>query len=276
MAITDDLRAIADASQRELDQVYDFFEHSKLVWNTFEDLVGQGHQVVFQSAVTGTAVDQTGLLDLASKYTREYLAAFTFRQFVSVFEVFLFDFLHRLLRHNPWQFGRTPLEFDVVLKAADRDAVISGVIAKRLNDLKYENVHEWFEALNRTVRLGCPTADEIASLAEIKAVRDILEHSAGVVNAIYLRKAGTKARYADGEAVEIDDTYHLESWRLIKKLVSERRRGRRRQARHGVIKRRSLTSCCRPRRPTSRRQTPPASAASQRRACSREPGRRCR
>jgi len=221
MPVTDDLRAIADGAHRELDRVYDFFEHSKLVWNTFEDLVAQGHKVVFQSVATGTAVDQTGLLGLTSRYTREYLAAFTFRQFVSVFEVFLFDFLHRLLRHNPWQFARTLLEFEVVLKAADRDAVISGVIAKRLNELKYENVREWFDALSKTVRLDCPSDDEVASLAEIKAARDILEHSAGVVNAIYLRKAGSKARFADGDAIEIDDAYHLESWRLIKKVVSD-------------------------------------------------------
>lgn len=221
MAITDDLRAIADAAQRELDRVYDFFEHSKLVWTSFERLVAQGDKATFQSAVTGTAIDETGLLDLASGYTRDYLAAFTFRQFVSVFEVFLFDFLHRLLRHNPWQFARTPLELETVLKAADREAVIADVIAKRLNELKYESVREWFEALNRTVRLNCPSDDEMAALAEIKATRDILEHSAGVVNAVYLRKAGSKARYADGDAIEIDDTYHLESWRLIKKVVSD-------------------------------------------------------
>ncbi len=35
---------------------------------------------------------------------------------------------------------RTPLEFETVLNVADRDAVTSGVIAKRLNELKYESV----------------------------------------------------------------------------------------------------------------------------------------
>src|SRR5947209_1140951 len=173
MPVTDDLRAIADAAHGDLDRVYDFLEHSKIVWNSFQRLVDQGETVVFQSAATGTAIDQTGLLGLAPRYTREYLAAFTFRQFVSVFEVFLFDFLHRLLRHNPWQFARTPLDLEVVLKAADRDAIISGVISKRLNELKYENVREWFDALTKTVRLDCPSEDEMASLAEIKATRDI-------------------------------------------------------------------------------------------------------
>ena len=38
---------------------------------------------------TGARIDQDGLVRLAPQYTREYLATFTFRQFVSAFEAFL-------------------------------------------------------------------------------------------------------------------------------------------------------------------------------------------
>lgn len=69
--------------------------------------------------------------------------------------------------------------------------------------------------------MGCPAEDEIDALAEIKAARDILEHNAGVVNETYRKKAGKSARYEIGEHVEIDDAYHLESWRLIKKVVRD-------------------------------------------------------
>ena len=82
------------------------------------------------------------MLRLAPVYSRVYLAAFTFRQFVSIFEVFLFDLLHRLLLHNPWPFSRSPLEFEAVLRARDREEIISGVILKKLNELKYENLRE--------------------------------------------------------------------------------------------------------------------------------------
>src|ERR1700722_16786774 len=105
----------------------------------------------------------------------------------------------------------------------DLDAVHDyfGVILKHLNELKYETLRAWFEALDKAVHLDCPSEDEINSLAEVKASRDILEHNAGVVNETYLRKAGTKARYGLGKRVEIDDDYHLASWRLIKKVVVE-------------------------------------------------------
>jgi hypothetical protein len=42
-------------------------------------------------------------------------------------------------------------------------------------------------AINKAVKLDCPTEDEIDALAEIKAARDILEHNAGVVNEIFRR-----------------------------------------------------------------------------------------
>ena len=221
MPVADDLRVIAERAHRELDAVHDFLEHSKFVWRSFRTFVEEGHSVGYTSFATGTTIDQHGLLGLERHYTRAYLTTFTFRQFVSVFEVFLFNFLHRLLLHNPWQFAKSTLEFDIVLKASDRDDIIAGMLQKQLNELKYDNLREWFVALNRAVKLDCPSDDEIEALAEVKAARDILEHNAGVVNEIYLRKAGAKARYARGDPIEIDDSYHLESWRLIKKVVAD-------------------------------------------------------
>ena len=48
-----------------------------------------------------------------------------------------------------------------------------------MNELKYEPLREWFAAINRAVKLDCPTGYEIDALAEIKAARDLLEHNAG-------------------------------------------------------------------------------------------------
>ena len=221
MAVTDDLRAVGERANRELDAVHDFFEHSKLVWLSFQILVDQGHKIAAENLATGTRIDQDGLVRLAPQYTHEYLATFTFRQFVSAFEAFLFNFLQWLLLHNPWQFAERQLDFGTVLEAGSRDEIISGVILRQLNELRYEHLREWFAAVNRAVKLDCPAEDEIDALAEIKAARDILEHNAGVVNEVYCRKAGKRARYAVGDHVTIEDAYHLESWRLIKKVVRD-------------------------------------------------------
>jgi hypothetical protein len=95
------------------------------------------------------------------------------------------------------------------------------VIGKHINELKYKSLRDWFATMNKTVKLDCPTEDELDSLAEVKAARDLLEHNAGVVNDTYLRKAGKKARFAAGKRLEIDDNYYFESWRLIKKIIAD-------------------------------------------------------
>ena len=41
----------------------------------------------------------------------------------------------------------------------------------------------------------------------MKAARDCLEHNRGVINQDYLNKAGTAARYAEGDSVQIDEPY---------------------------------------------------------------------
>jgi hypothetical protein len=221
MSTTDDIQRLAEWTHRNLDAVHDFFHHSRTVWTSLQILVDGGHALVSENVATGNTLDQHGLLRVAPQYTKDYLATFTFRQFVSTFEVFLFDLLYRLLLHNPWQFARSQVDFEIVLKARNREEIISAMILKKLNDLKYENIRDWFDALNKALNLGCPTDDEIDTLAEVKASRDVLEHNAGVVNEIYTRKAGKRARYAVGQQIEIDDSYHLESWRLIKKVVGD-------------------------------------------------------
>jgi hypothetical protein len=219
MSTTDDIQKLAEQTHRDLDTVHDFFHHSKTLWMSLRILVEGGQTLISNNAVTGNTLDQNGLLRLAPQYAKDYLATFTFRQFVSTFESFLFSLLQYLLRHNPWQFAKSQLDFELVLRASNREEIISAVIVRKLNDLKYERIGDWFEAINKAVNLGCPSDDEIAALAEIKATRDILEHNAGVVNETYIRKAGKRARFPVGRTIEIDDTYHLESWQLIRKVV---------------------------------------------------------
>jgi hypothetical protein len=221
MTIAADLELIANSTNRELDAGYDFVEHSKAVWRSFGESVVGGQAVTVTTTGTGTTIDQTGLLARRSMYAEEFLATLTFRQFISTFEAFFFDFLHRVLRHNPWQFAKSQLDLETVLRSRDCGEVVGLVLLKQMNELRYGKPADWFEALNKSVKLDCPAPAEIEALAEAKATRDILEHNAGVVNEVYLRKAGKLARFAVGELVEIDDTYHLATWRLIKKIVAD-------------------------------------------------------
>ena len=62
----------------------------------------------------------------------------------------------------------------------------------------------------------------IETLAEIKASRDIVVHNKGIVNVVYLWKAGqTSADSKKGGRPEISEQYHRESWETIKQVISE-------------------------------------------------------
>src|SRR5262249_6115214 len=113
------------------------------------------------------------------------------------------------------------LEFDTVLKAPDKTAVTLAVVDKELNELKYERVADWFTYLDKLARLGCPSAEQVEKIAEIKATRDVLVHNKGIANANYVAKAGGRARFQDGERLELSEQYHRASWETIKAVVEE-------------------------------------------------------
>ena len=121
----------------------------------------------------------------------------------------------------PASLSKKQVEIGAVLKAPDKSAIILTVVEKELNELKYERLVDWFAYLERLANLDCPIADDVEKLAEIKASRDILVHNNGIANATYVSKAGTRARYKDGEKLEIPEHYHRASWETINKVVRD-------------------------------------------------------
>lgn len=90
-----------------------------------------------------------------------------------------------------------------------------------MNEVKYEKLAEWFADLDKLVKLGCPTADDIARVAELKATRDVLIHNAGIANAIYVLKAGPLARAVDGEILDADPPYIASAYPFLLRVVAD-------------------------------------------------------
>ncbi len=221
MALADEIQIFATRTLSALDASHDYFTYSKRVWRFLPQIVKEGRRFTFRNRTTGTRVDEQMLLGRAQLYVTDYLTSSTFQHFVSLFEDFFFGLLRQWLAAYPGSLSRKQVEMAAVLKAPDKAAIVLAVVDKELNDLKYERLADWFAHLERLTNLGCPTAAEIEKLAEIKASRDILVHNNGVVNAIYVGKAGRCARYHDGEKLEIPEQYHRESWETIKKVVHD-------------------------------------------------------
>jgi hypothetical protein len=89
------------------------------------------------------------------------------------------------------------------------------MIERELNELKYQQIDKWFSYLVNLVNKTSPDAHTLGQLAEAKATRDLLVHNNGVVNKIYMRKAGINARAKIGERIPLSGTYLADVWRII-------------------------------------------------------------
>lgn len=221
MALADDIQALASRTLSALDASHDYYTYTKRVWRLLQQIVREGRTFTFRNLTTGTRVDEQMLLGRAQLYITDYLMSSTFQHFVSLFEDFFFGLLRSWLAAYPGSLSKKQVEMSAILKAPDLAAIVLAVADRELNELKYERVVDWFAHLERLANLGCPTPEEIEELAEIKASRDILVHNNGVVNAIYVGKAGRRARHQEGDQLEIPEQYHRGCWETINKVVRD-------------------------------------------------------
>ena len=225
MSVTDDLQSLIDRTNRDLDDWSDFSEHTIAVWQAFYLWVSAGHKLKSENTATGRKFTEADLVALSQFYLTENLAPFALQRFIAVFEIFVFDFLRILLLRNPGHLPSRSLMLAELLplrgNPAALEIIIEEAVAKKLNELRFASPKEWFEFLNKIEKLGCPSVDEIESISEIKATRDVVEHNGGIVNAIYLAKAAKKARFENGEAALVPDDYLRNSWHLLKKISND-------------------------------------------------------
>ena len=219
--LASEIKAHRDQILDALAAAHDYYVDSVAAWRIVRRFVAKGHPVSVRNRLTGTVRAGNELAAKGQYYVTEYVATATFQQFVSLFEDFIFGLMGLWLEAFPQQLGDQKLSFSIVVEATDLDSVKREVVSRRLNELKYEQLREWFKSLDKMVDLGCPTQDEIAQLSEIKASRDVLVHNHGIVNATYERKAGTFSRFNLGQKLEISSDYHREAWELIRKVVSD-------------------------------------------------------
>lgn len=183
-------------------------------------MVRQGHKVTIRNQTTGNTVDETELSRLSQGYVTNYLASATFQHFVSLFEKFVFDLIGLWLTEFPGSLSDKDLKFRTVLESLAKNEIVAVVVQKEVHGLAYQRVADWFNYLEKLAKLGCPNQDEIERLAEIKASRDVLVHNNAIVNSIYVGKSMGRARFADGDKLELPEHYHRESWELIKQVVT--------------------------------------------------------
>jgi len=221
MSLADSIRAHRDRIAASLNAARDYYVSTIMAWRIVQRDITGGERISVKNAATGTDITHVDLPNLAQFYIANYLASSTIQQFVSLFEDFLLGLLRIWLFVHHKAIDKKQVPIGTLFEAADLNDAKLRAIDLELNALGYNKLKDWFLFQESLVHLGCPSEEEIQRLAEIKATRDIFIHSRGVVNAIYVEKAGDKARFKVGEQADIPESYHRESWELIKKVVTE-------------------------------------------------------
>ncbi|TEU19594.1 MAG: hypothetical protein E3J21_03310 [Anaerolineales bacterium] len=112
------------------------------------------------------------------------------------------------------------IDLDLVLEAQKMDDLFARIIERRLISVFYGSPQRYFDYIQSV--LAFELSDEVKiSYAEVKATRDLLVHNSGIVNQVYLKKAGSRARVPEGETIPLDDQYFSESIRCMKRVVTK-------------------------------------------------------
>ena len=221
MSLKSDVEALRDFSIAGLAQAHDHFVYTKKLWGIVDiDIRRRGRKIVLSNAVTGSRHSEEDLLAVAGVSVNNYLPAAMIQQFVSLTETFLTDLVQLWLTAYPNHL-KGQVDVQTIIAAPDKAAILRPLIDQYVLSMGYKRPSEWFKQLHGIVAISHPSAPEIDQFAEFKATRDVFVHNRGIVNEIYLLKAGALARASLGQPLDLPDPYLHDGWRLCRKMVLE-------------------------------------------------------
>jgi hypothetical protein len=111
--------------------------------------------------------------------------------------------------------GGIPL--DLFLEHESRDDVIRRFVALKCEGLMFGKPSEYLDKTEKTLSIELDR-ETVEAFIEIKASRDIIIHNSGVINKLYVEKAGKKRRGEAGQELVIDNNYLRHVLVTLKKL----------------------------------------------------------
>jgi hypothetical protein len=199
---------LATATVQALEQLQDFQAFTAHSYDRYGKMVAGGHiEETITNVRTQSNVSSQDLAVVLLAYLDQNLPRVVLYEAVSHFEALFFEVVGCLLRFNPRALSqKRQVTVEDVLAASDYERLLDALIAREMSELQYKAPSEWFAFLNRIIKLDLPDA-AVRRLAELKATRDLHLHNRGVVNEIYLRKAGSLARSALGSSLPLSRPY---------------------------------------------------------------------
>jgi len=236
MPLPDEIRDLAEGILGRLDETRDFFWHTRQAWRVVHQVAEEGRSVGIRNSATGQDVPASDLETMAQRYVAFHLTESAFKALSGYLEEWVMGLARLWLTAYPIQLDTAYSEamerpraqrreeiqvpLSEILAAPDRAAILEGVVERVVRELAYRRPHQWFRFLDNRVNLGCPDDSQKGTLCEMKAARDTLEHSGGLVGSDYIDKAGAFARYAEGDMIQIEEPYLLDCFAMLRLVVA--------------------------------------------------------
>gem|GEM_PF-3241479 len=221
MTVTERLNELQARTVVEIERLQDFHVFTGHSYGRYHMMVEQGHiSDTVVNVRTQTNMSSQDLAVLLLKYLDGELPIVVTYQIVSCFEYFFFEFLKILLQDNCNALNKKKmLSVENVLDASNLNELKDFLVDRELGELRYGKVVDWFSYLEKIINLKGIESANVERLSELKATRDIFAHNSGIVNEIYIRKAGKLARANLGEMLSLSRSYVYESADFLKGLV---------------------------------------------------------
>jgi hypothetical protein len=164
------------------------------------------------------------LKDIYDRYTSNGLfEAFLVRS-LSQFESFLGDLLITFLDHYPQRITETmqgipacpSVSAKDLVAAQNKEELVRRVLSDHVSSVFRQRPSLYMSYVSKL--LSVKNDPSFSDYYEVAATRDLIVHNNGIVNALYLEKAGDKARGTVGGRVPVDEPYYSSALAKLKKV----------------------------------------------------------
>ena len=147
---------------------------------------------------------------------------------VAQVEAFMSDTIRLVLNFDPRRLKTKiqgidhvkKINVDEIVDASCREKILSNIIDKELLNIFYSCPKAQIDYFKKV--LGVNLDQEIMNRwIEIKATRDIIVHNNGIINDIYIMKAGDKCRGSRGDRIIVNKKYFESSATIMKQIVGK-------------------------------------------------------
>lgn len=221
MSLRSAVESLRDTTIAALTAAHNHFVYTKKIWRVVDiEVRRRGRKIRLDNKVTGSVVNERDLLAVAQTAANDYLPSATVQQFVSLTESFLTDLVRLWLTEYP-QHLKGQVDVQTIVAAPDKPSILQPLIDQYVLGMGYKRPAEWFKQLSGIVALNHPGNADIEQFSEFKATRDVFVHNRGIATAIYVEKAGLRARAVADAPLDLPDEYVHDGWRLCARIVTD-------------------------------------------------------